>query len=169
MRRTAHLTRAAAALLAAAILTGPAACTSPGPYSPYARPGDAPMQQTHRIVILDSNVQDALLLVNTVQKRLPRGEILVQANYQNRYAREDIWADVKFEFFDGNGMLLDETEWVKTFFPALEVTMVQGSSISTTAAKHVMLLKNLYTASGNKPISQGRIFEIRSSPSILPR
>ena len=44
-----------------------------------------------------------------------------------------------------------------------------GKNISTTAAKHVMLLKNLYTASGNKPISQGRIFEIRSSPSILPR
>jgi len=156
-----------ASLLCALLWT--AACTSTGPYAPYARPGDAPMQQTQRIVILDRNVQGALLFVDSVQKRLPRGEILVQANFQSRYPNDDVWADVKFEFLDGNNVVIDETEWVKTFFPALEVTTVQGSSLTAGAATHVMLLKNLYTASGKRPISPGGVYEIRSGGSALPR
>lgn len=145
------------------------ACASPGPYAPYARPGEAPMQHSQRIVILDRNVQDALLFVDSVQKRLPRGEILVQANFQNRYPKDDVWADIKFEFLDENNAAVDETEWVKTLFPALEVTTVQGSSITDRAVKHVMLLKNLYTRSGQKPIGPGRIYHINGKGSILPR
>jgi len=145
------------------------ACTSTGPYAPYARPGDAPMQHSQRIVIMDRNVQGALLLVDSVQKRLPRGEILVQANFQSRYPNDDVWADIKFEFLDENNVPVDETEWVKTSFPALEVTTVQGSSISTRAVKHVMLLKNLYTRTGKKPIGPGGVYEIRVGGSALPR
>ena len=146
-----------------------AACTSTGPYAPYARPGDAPMQQTQRVVILDRNVQGALLFVDSVQKRLPRGEMLVQANFQSRYPNDDVWADIKFEFRDENNVVIDETEWVKTLFPALEVTTVQGNSLTAGAVTHVMLLKNLYTASGKRPISPGGVYEIRSGGSALPR
>ena len=146
-----------------------AACTSTGPYAPYARPGDAPMQQTQRIVILDRNVQGALLFVDSVQKRLPRGEILVQANFQSRYPNDDVWADIKFEFLDGNNVMIDETEWVKTFFPALEVTTVQGNSLTAGAVSHVMLLKNLYTRSGKRPFAPGGVYEIRVGGSALPR
>ena len=150
-------------------LLGAVACTSTGPYAPYARPGDAPIQHTQRVVILDRNVQGALLFVDSVQKRLPRGEILVQANFQNRYPKDDVWADVKFEFLDENNVALDETEWVKTLFPALEVTTVQGNSLTTGAVTHVMLIKNLYTRSGKRPASPGSVYEIRVQGSALPR
>ena len=151
------------------LLLGAAACTSTGPYAPYARPGDAPIQHTQRVVILDRNVQGALLFVDSVQKRLPRGEILVQANFQSRYPNDDVWADIKFEFRDENNVVIDETEWVKTLFPALEVTTVQGSSLTAGAVAHVMLLKNLYTRSGRRPSAPGSVYEIRTGGSALPR
>ena len=151
------------------VLLWTAACTSTGPYPPHARPGDAPMQQTRRVVILDRNVQGALLFVDSVQKRLPRGEMLVQANFQSRYPNDDVWADVKFEFLDENNVAIDETEWVKTLFPALEVTTVQGNSLTGGAVTHVMLLKNLYTRSGKRPSAPGSVYEIRTGGSALPR
>lgn len=118
------------------------ACSSSGPYAPKTRMGNSPMQQSQRILFIDENLRDGLLLVNSVQKKLPHGEILVQANFKSRYPNNDIWVEVKFEFFDANSILIDETEWMKTHFPAMEVTTVQGSSITPYAVKHVILLKN---------------------------
>lgn len=133
-----------------------------GPYAPLAhKPGTETMQHTQRVVILDRNVRDALIFVNSVQKRLPGGQILVQANFQNRSQNVDVWADVKVEFLDENNMLVDATEWVQTHFPALQVTMVQGSSISGRAAKHTMLLRNLRTRDGSIRGTSGSVFEVR--------
>ena len=68
-----------------------------------------------------------------------------------------------------NNVVIDETEWVKTLFPALEVTTVQGSSLTAGAVAHVMLLKNLYTRSGRRPSAPGSVYEIRTGGSALPR
>jgi hypothetical protein len=117
-------------------------CSSPGPYAPKSELGGSSAQLSQRVLFLDETLRDAVLLVNSVQKRLPRGEILVQANFRSRLQKNDIWVDVKFEFYDADSMLVDETEWMKVHFPAMEVTMVQGSSIASNAAKHVILLNN---------------------------
>ena len=141
-----------------------------GPYLPIERTHKGqPLQHSRRTVILDRNVRDALLYVNSVQKRLPGGQIFVQANFQNRFQGADIWADVKIEFLDENNMLVDETEWVNTYFPQWEVTMVQGNSISSQAVKHVMLMKNLKTPTGVLPRTFGTIFELPWFPSVLPK
>ncbi|WP_146164739.1 hypothetical protein [Desulfonatronum sp. SC1] len=126
------------------------------------------MQHSQRIVILDRNVRNALLYVNSVQKRLPGGQILVQANFQNRFPRDDIWADVKVEFLDEYNMLVDQTEWMPTHFPAWQVTMVQGSSISPKPIKHVMLLRNLRTRDGNIRGTFGTVFEMPWFQSVVP-
>ncbi len=128
-------------------------CGSPGSSAPYALVNQ-PMQLGNRIVILDNNVLDTLFLVNTSQARLPGGQIQVKATFQNRFQNQDIWVDVGFEFQDKNGMLVDRAEWVATRFPAAEVTLVQGTSISPLAQKHVLLLKNLRTAQGG-PLRDG--------------
>jgi len=126
--------------------------SSGGPYPPLTRtPEKQPLQHEQRIVFLDKNAKDVLLYVNSVQKRLPGGHILVQANFQNRVAREDVWAEVKIVFYDENNMVVDETEWMNTHFAAGEVTMVQGNSTSDRAMKHVMLLKRLSNRSGKLP------------------
>jgi len=140
-----------------------------GPFVPIEQaPKSTPLQHTNRIVIIDQNVRNALLYVNSVQRRLPKGQIFVQVNFQNRFPRGDIWAEVKIEFLDENNMVVDETEWMNTYFPAWEVTMVQGNSISSRALKHVMLLKNLRTRTGNLPGTFGTIFELPWFPSVLP-
>ena len=46
-------------------------CSSPGPYAPKSEMGGSPMQQSQRVLFLDETLRDALLLVNTAQKRLP--------------------------------------------------------------------------------------------------
>jgi len=141
-----------------------------GPYLPIEeRPRSQPLQHTKRILILDKKVRDALLYINSVQKRLPEGQILVQANFQNRFPNGDIWAEIKLEFLDENNMLVDQTEWVNTYFPAWEVTMVRGNSISAKAQKHVILFKNLRSKTGKLPGTFGSILEIPWFPSVLPK
>jgi len=109
--------------------------------------------------MLDRNVQDVLFLINSDQRKLPAGELYARANFQNRLSNEDVWAEVKLQFLDANNFPVDETEWMKYHFPALEITTVQGSSISNKAVKHVMLLRNLYTKTGRR-IKPGTIFKI---------
>ncbi len=128
------------------MLTG---CQPTGPAVPLGVV-ESPIQHTNRIVILNRNVRNTLFLVNAVHQRLPGGQLFVRANFQNRFHQDDVWADVKFEFQDQHNMVIDETEWLPTLFPAGEVTMVQGSSISGSANKHVLLLKNLRTATGGR-------------------
>ena len=141
-----------------------------GPFVPVAKRSNAPpLQHTQRILVLDNQVRDALLYINSVQKRLSGGQILVQANFQNRFPKDDIWAEAKIEFLDGNNMLVDQTEWVNTYFPAWEVTMLQGNSISANAVRHVILLKNLRTRSGRIPATFGFIFEVPWFPTVLPK
>jgi len=141
-----------------------------GPFVPIEKGANAqPLQHTQRIVILDKQVRNALLYSNSVQKRLSGGQILVQANFQNRFSDGDIWAETKIEFLDENNMLVDQTEWVNTYFPAWEVTMIQGNSISANAVRHVILLKNLRTRTGRVPDSFGFIFEVPWFPSVLPK
>ncbi len=118
-----------------------------GPNLPLSS-GRTPLQHQNRIVVLNRDVRSTLLFVNAVQKRLPGGQLLIQANFQSRMRVQDVWADIAFEFMDQNNMLVDKTEWMTTFFPASQVTMVQGSSISPRAFKHVLLLKNLKTSDG---------------------
>jgi hypothetical protein len=131
--------------------------------------GRQPMQHTQRIVILDHNVKNALLYINSVQKKLPGGQILVQANFQNRFPNEDVWAEVKFEFQDENNMMVDSTEWVNTHFAPWVVTMVQGNSISGRAVKHVTLMRSLRTRNGNLPGTFGLLFEIPWFHTTVPQ
>ena len=142
MKKTSVIQRTAWSLLWLCSLVWIAACSSPGPYAPKTSVGNIPAQQSQRILFLDKNLRDGLLFVNSVQKKLDHGEILVQSNFQSRFPNNDIWVEVKFEFFDANSILIDETEWMKTHFPAMEVTTVQGSSITPNAVKHVILLRN---------------------------
>lgn len=142
MKKTRVIQRIVWSLLWLCFLVWISACSSTGPYAPKTMMGSSPMQQTQRILFLDGHLRDGLLFVNSVQKKLPNGEILVQANFKSSYPHNDIWVEVKFEFFDANSILIDETEWMKTYFPAMEVTTVQGSSITPHAVKHVILLKN---------------------------
>ena len=129
-----------------AVLTGCQTYTT-GPAVPYGLV-DQPLQQTDRIVILDNNVRNTLYLVNEVQGRLPGGQLLIKATFQNRFHQDDVWADVKVEFQDQNSMAIDRSEWVTTLFPAGEVTLVQASSLTPVAVKHVLLIRNLRTVRG---------------------
>jgi len=122
-------------------------------------------QQNRRIIALNETVANTLLYVNSVQKRLPGGQILAQVNLQNRYAKTDVWAEVKVEFYDENSMLVDETEWINTYFPPLEITTIQGNSIHARAVKHCMLLRNIRNASGLLPGFRRSLFEL---PGITP-
>ncbi|WP_031388462.1 hypothetical protein [Desulfonatronum thiodismutans] len=140
-----------------------------GPYAPLAhKPGSEPMQHSQRIVILDRNVRNALLYVNSTQQRTPGGHIVVRANFQNRFPNDDIWADVRVDFLDENNMVVDQTEWITTHFPAWQVTMVQGSSINPRPVKHTMLLRNLRTRDGNIRGTFGTVFEMPWFPAVVP-
>ncbi len=122
-------------------------CCQGGPSAPLST-GRTPLQHSNRTVMLDRNVRNTLLLVNSVQKELPGGQLLAQVNFESRLRAQDVWADISFEFMDENNMLVDKTEWTTTLFPASQVTMVQGSSISPNAVKHVLLMKGLKTRNG---------------------
>lgn len=134
-------------LLTSLLLTAWGCAPARGPMPPQGQVNPT-LEHSQRIVVLDRAVRDTLLLVNAVHKRLPGGQLLVQAGFRNRLMREEVWAQVKFRFLDPYDMALDETEWVDTLFAPGDTTMVQGSSLSPHAAKHVLLLRNLRSATG---------------------
>ncbi len=138
------------------VLTG---CRQGGPALPLGttRP---PLQHTNRIIVLDRDVRNTLIYINSVNKRLPGGQLFIQVNFQNRLQGDDVWADVMFEFMDKNNMMMDKTQWMPTLFPASQVTMVQGSSLGGGAVKHVVLLKNLRTRNGRIIGPATDIFEV---------
>ncbi len=148
--------RIAVAVMVAVALSS---CQKGNPNLPLSR-NETPLQHTNRIVVLDRDVRNTLLFVNSIQKRLSGGHLLIQANFENRMMTQDVWADIGFEFMDGNNMVVDKTEWMTTLFPAGQVTMIQGSSIGPGAVKHVLLLKNLKTATGRMigPASKIMVF-----------
>lgn len=137
-------------------------CQQGGPSGPLST-GRTPLQHSIRTTVIDRDVRNTLLFVNSVNKRLPGGQILIQANFENRLRSQDVWADISFEFMDEDNMLIDRTEWVPTLFPASQITMIQGSSISSHAAKHVLLMRNLKTANGKIVGPARKIFEYPSS------
>jgi len=134
-------------LLTALLLTTWGCAPAQGPMSPLGQI-NPPLEHSQRVVVLDQAVRDTLLLVNAVHKRLPGGQLLVQAGFRNRLTRDNVWAQVRFRFLDPYDMPVDESEWVDTLFAPGEVTTVQGSSMSPHAVKHVLLLRNLRSATG---------------------
>lgn len=136
-------------------------CHQQGPSTPLSIES-VPLQHSKNAVMVDRDVRNTLLYVNAVHKKLPEGHIAVQVNFQNRLYEQDVWADVCFEFLDENNMLVEKTEWIPHFFPAAQVTTIEGSSISQNAFKHVLLMKNLQSPSGKIVGSAIEIYEYPS-------
>jgi hypothetical protein len=139
-----------------------------GPYVPVTRdPVKTPYQHSQRILTLDKNVRDILLYVDSVQERLPGGQISIRASFQNRL-EQDVWAEVKTEFLGADNMVVDETEWVETHFPAWEVTAVKANSITAGAVKHTLLLRNIRNRTGVLPKAKRGIFAVPGSGYPIP-
>lgn len=117
-------------------------CQSQGVYLPLGT--DQPQRQhTNRLIVLDKNIRNNLIYINAKNQQLPRGQIRTQINIKNRLTDYDLWADVLVEFQDKDNITVDRTEWIPTFFPAAQITTIQGSSLATNAVKHVVMIKNL--------------------------
>jgi len=102
-------------IVAIATLAG---CGS-GPYAPKHNPN--PKQETERLIFIDKKPSKVLKFVREVEpKRLPGGELEVSMILVNEKSyggflglggKRDIECDVKVQFFDATGKMVDQTTW----------------------------------------------------------
>lgn len=122
-----------------------------GPYQPRAVPGRVtPMQFTEKIIFLDKDASRALMYVNNRHYRLKGGQLVVEANLQNRFSDVDLWAEVQVVFYDQANMRLEESSWERHHFPALEVTMIRFNSMRPDVVNYTVMIKNLGSKDGKR-------------------
>lgn len=135
-------------------------CQHGAPYDPLTRAGGGqPHQVTHGVSMLDKNVRDAFLLQKCVAQRLPLGQLQVQITLQNRFDRDDLWAETQFVFCDDNQMPVEKSEWQTVHFPPLEVVLIKGTSLRTDARFFNVQFRRLKSQTGRRLHSAGCVFE----------
>ncbi len=131
-----------------------------GPYNAVTRHDDmTPHQLTHGVTMLDLNVRNSFLLVNHTASRTPAGQIVAKVTLQNVFKKDDLWADVQFNFYDKDNQPIEKTAWRTVYFPPQELILVEGNSIRTNVEKFNILIKNLQTRNGKKLTYPGQVYE----------
>ncbi|MBM4018135.1 MAG: hypothetical protein FJ288_07360 [Planctomycetes bacterium] len=141
-----------------------------GPYSPI-EPADGvrPHQTTHGVTMMDEDVRNALLLRGHSATRTPAGQIQARVTVQNAF-REDLWADVRFVFFNGQDEPTEVGQWRTVHLSPQDLVLVEGNSIGPSLEKYNVQFRNLATASGRPLTYPGRVYEHgRWKQGVLPR
>lgn len=142
-----------------------------GPYSPVSRmDGNRPHQLSYGVTMMDINVRNSFLLINHSVKKMPAGQIVAKITMQNVFPDEELWADVKFSFFNADGDLIDSTEWQTQHFPPRELVLIRGNSLQNNVVQFNAQFKNLTSKSGMELTLPGTVYEHGEwKDSILPQ
>jgi hypothetical protein len=148
------------------------ACGTPrGPYNSLTKEDvQSPHQLSSGITMLDIDVRNAFLLINHTASRTPGGQIQTRITMQNAFRNgEDLWADVRFVFYNKQDQPVDASQWKTIQFPPMDLILVEGSSMRADIMKYNAQFRNLSSKSGKKHTFQGRVYEHGYwKESILP-
>ncbi len=132
-----------------------------GPYDPLAAEDTQQPHQLHSgVTMLDADVRNALLLVNHSAGKSPAGQIQARLTMQNALtAGEDLWADVRFVFYNEWNQPVETSQWQTIQFPPQELVLVENNSIRNDVEKFNVQFKDLKSRSGKKLTYPGKIYE----------
>ena len=155
--RTLRGVMAAVPLLFLVVFPG---CGTPrGPYSPMVREdGLRPHQLGEGVTMLDENVRDTFLLIGHSARRAPQGQMQVRVTMQNVFPDDDVWADVRFVFFNAGDEPVEASEWRTVLFPPRNLTLVEGNSIRSDVEKFNAQFRNLKSRSGKRLTHPGKVY-----------
>jgi hypothetical protein len=89
---------------------------------------------------------------------------------QNADQDEDIWADVRFVFYNDRDEPVDISMWNTVHFALSDVVLVEGNSIRGDVVKFNAQFRNLKSRSGRLLTRVGLVYEHgRWRDSILPK
>ena len=130
-----------------------------GPYSAITREDGQPHQLTHGVTMLDMNVRNSFLLVSHSAARAPGGQIQARVTMQNIFKDTDLWADVRFVFYNPNGEPVDVGAWQTVYFPPMDLVMVEGNSMRGDAQQFNAQFRNLRSRDGRELCYPDKIYE----------
>jgi hypothetical protein len=158
-------------LFIAALSYAGCAATERGPYSPVAREdGRQPHQLGHGVTMLDMNVRNSFLLINHSAKRSPGGQIQSRVTMQNIFKDNEVWADVRFIYFNADGEPVEQSEWRTYNFPPMELVLVENNSIRGDVQQFNAQFKNLRTRDGRELTYPDSIYEHGSwKDGVMPQ
>jgi uncharacterized protein YcfL len=114
-----------------------AAC---GPYK--ANVNTSPLQESERVVLLDSALTRYLNVVKHKSDRLDAGQLEIKLAVENE-ENEDVWCDVQVIFRDADGFELEKTSWEPVQFHRRKVTTFKRNSLSAKASDYRVLIRNI--------------------------
>jgi len=146
-------------MLAACLMS--AGCgTERGPYSPIARAdGIKPHQTNYGVTMMDIKVRNSFLLVNHSAKVAPAGQIQARILMQNIFKQDEVWADVRFAYYDADGMPVEYGEWRTYYFAPMDLVMIENNSIRGDVKSFNAQFRNIRTRDGRKLTYPGEIEE----------
>ncbi len=140
-------------LLLAGAWTVTSGCVPRGPSSPLVRADEQkPHQMRYAVTMVDSDVRHGLLFVNHADGALPRGQAEARVQMQNRFPSKMLWADVRFVFYDADGIAVDESAWQPVVFPPHQVVLLRELSLRDDVKTFSTQLRGLRSADG-MPVS----------------
>jgi len=123
--------------------------TERGPYSPIARAdGMKPHQMNNGVTMMDMDVRNSFLLVNHSAKRAPGGQIQARVVMQNIFKNDEIFADVRFVYYDADNMPVEYSEWRTYNFPPADLLMIENNSMRGDVEAFNAQFKNVRTRNG---------------------
>ena len=101
-----------------------------------------PLQEQEKHIMLDSKVKNNIKLVRELDPgRVPGGgQLVVGAVFVNAKSK-DIWCDVKVQFVDSKGGILEETNWEPVLFQRSMEYTVKKNSLSPEAADYKISIR----------------------------
>ena len=110
--------------------------------------------------MLDGNVRNSLLLINQKAARSPMGQVQVRLTMQNALAAsEDLWAEVRFVYYDSDKMPVDTGQWQSVYFPPKELVLIEGNSLRSDVSTFNVQLRNLKSRTGKRLVYPDGVYE----------
>jgi len=126
----------AATIVALALIVS-AGCkgTYPARYEPQ------PRQESQKVILQDSKLK-ALKIVREVEpiRLKPGGQLQIEVVMVNT-SNDTLKTDVKVQFLDSKGGILEETSWQPEFFPRSSEKSIRKNSIGPEAADYRILIR----------------------------
>jgi hypothetical protein len=109
-----------------------------GPYTP--KPATNDIQRSEKIILKDYKAKRYLRLVSHAVDRLPSGSLQVKVVLQN-VKNSDLWCDVRVEFHDQTGNVVEEGNWEPMLFERRAEKTIERKSIDPRAADYRILVR----------------------------
>ena len=101
-----------------------------------------PIQEQEKLILLDSKLKNIKVVRELPPRRIDGSGVLEVGMVLVNNKDKDYRADVKVQFIDGNGGVLEETTWEPVIFQRRVEMTIKKNSLNPTAADYRITIRS---------------------------